>query len=116
MPDPIETMKGERERQARLDRHLGQKWPGPEGRGNRRRFHVPTEQRGDEIGGAEDVEDAANHRAGDAVGDGEGPCHLGFVDREMRGDGPVAALGYQDGGAGVSLGRLGFCVGDAGGC
>lgn len=65
---------------------------------------MPTEERGDKIGGAEDIKAAAQDRAGDAIQSGENPGHLGAVDAEMGGDGSVKALGYEDR-AGVGLGR-----------
>ena len=58
---------------------------------------MPTQQRGDKVGGAKEVEGAGEREAGDAVQAGGVPSYLRTVDGEVRGDGPVAALGGEDG-------------------
>lgn len=87
MPDPIETMKRHRPRQAELGRHLQQQRPLGEAGGQGRGAEVPAEERGGEVGGAEDVEAAGEDGAGYAV--------------EYRGD-----LWW---GEGASVGRLRVC-------
>lgn len=76
---------------------------------------MPTERGSGEVGDAEDVHGAGEHDAGDAVEGGGDPGYLGPVDCEVRGDGAVAALGGQDGGA-FGLGDCGCCGGSGGGC
>lgn len=57
---------------------------------------MPARQRRDEVGGAEDVEAAAEDAARDAVERRSVPGYLRAVDGEVRGDGAVAALGGED--------------------
>lgn len=57
---------------------------------------MPAHQWCDQVGGAEDVETAAEDGAGDAVEPGGVPGYLRAVDREVRGYGPVATLGDED--------------------
>ena len=97
MPYAVETMKRERERHERLDRELGQQRQTAERGRHARALKVPAEQRGDEVGGAEDVEAAGESGARDAVHDGQDPWDLGLVDGEVGGVGPVLALGDEDG-------------------
>ncbi len=74
---------------------------------------MPAHQRRDQVGGAEDVEAAAERRAGDAVERGSVPGYLRFVDGEVRGYGPVEALLHEDF---VRVGRfdVGCCYGSVG--
>ena len=57
---------------------------------------MQAQQRLDEVAEAEDVEGAGEDGAGDAVGDGEGPCCLGLVDSKVGRDGAVQALLDED--------------------
>ena len=55
-----------------------------------------SQQGGYEVGGAEDVEAAADDAAGDAVEDRQNPGGLWLVDGEMGRYGPELALGDED--------------------
>lgn len=57
---------------------------------------MPSQQRRDEVGCAEDVEAAGEDGTGDAVEAGGDPGDLGLVDGEVGGDGAEAALGGED--------------------
>ena len=57
---------------------------------------MPSEQRREEVRGAEDVEAAAEDGACDAVQPGRVPGYLRAVDAEVRGYGTFQALGGED--------------------
>lgn len=67
---------------------------------------MPAQCWGGEVGDAEEIHGSGEHDAGDAVEGGGDPGYLRAVDGEVRGDGAVAALGGEDGGA--------FGLGDGG--
>ena len=73
---------------------------------------MPTEQGGDEVAKAEDVETSREDGARNAVEDGEVPGYLRLVDGEVRGDGAGEALFYKAFVGGGGVGRRG--VGDSG--
>ena len=75
---------------------------------------MPAEQRRDQVRGAEDVEAAAEGRAGDAVQRRAVPGYLRLVDREVRRDGAVEALLDEDGVCVCFADRL-RCGGSGGG-
>lgn len=108
MPDPVEAVKCERHCDSHLHQYLC--GDGPRSKGGRyaRTIQVPSKQRSAEVCGTEDVEPAAENRAGYTVECGEIPRDLGFVDRQVRGDGTVAALLFED--------RVGGRVFDSLGC
>ena len=58
---------------------------------------MPSQQRSNQVRGGEDVETAREDAARDAVQRGRVPGYLGFVDGQVRRDGPVQALGGEDG-------------------
>ena len=107
MSEPIERVIGKGHGKESLEPDLGKIRPAGEGGGEARGLEVPAQQRSDEVGGAEEVEGAGERDAGKAVQAGHDPGNLWFVDGEVRGDGPVAALGGEDG--------MFFALGD-GGC
>ncbi len=76
---------------------------------------MPSQQRGDEVRGAEDVEASGEGAAGDAVEGGCVPGHLGLVDCQVGGDGAVQALGGEDGVRVGGFRWLGLGVGFCGG-
>lgn len=76
---------------------------------------MPSQQRGGQVGGTEDVEAAGEDAAGDAVEGGCVPGDLGLVDRQVRGDGTVEALGGEDGVGVGGFGGLGLRGGFRGG-
>ncbi len=96
MPQPVQAMEGEREREERFRSNLQDQWPSSKRGRNGRALHVQTDVWCDEVEGAEDVEGAAEGAAGDAVEAGEVPGDLGIVDGEMGGDGAVEALAGED--------------------
>lgn len=57
---------------------------------------MPSEERGDEVGGAKDIETAGEDGAGDAGEGGAVPGYLRAVDGEVRGDGAVETLAFED--------------------
>ena len=57
---------------------------------------MPSEQGRDQVAEAEDVKGSREDGARDAVEDREVPGYLGLVDGEVRGDGAVEALGFED--------------------
>ncbi|KAL9089668.1 MAG: hypothetical protein Q9165_005700 [Trypethelium subeluteriae] len=129
MPHAINTMKHKRPRDPHLQQELHRERPPGDSRRDRRRLEVPAKQRRDEVRGAEDVQAAREHRAGDAVQDRRDPGDLRLVDAEVRRDGPFQPLLLEDGvgggrgdagllgGAACSVGgRFGDCGrGDGGG-
>ena len=60
---------------------------------------MPANGRGGEVGDAEEIHGPREHDACDAVEGRGDPGYLGAVDCEVGRDGPVAALGGEDGGA-----------------
>ena len=74
---------------------------------------MPAEEWRDEVGGAEDVEAAAQDGARDTVQGGEDPGYLGAVDAEMGGDRAVEALGSENR-VGVGFGGGLGCGGSVG--
>jgi len=57
---------------------------------------MPSEERGNQVREAKDVEGTGQHGAGNAVEDGSIPGYLRAVDREMRRDGAVETLLDED--------------------
>jgi hypothetical protein len=55
-------------------------------------LEMPSEQRGNEIPEAKNVEGATQDGTRDAVGDGGDPGDLWAINAEMRGDGPSETL------------------------
>lgn len=98
MSDPIETVERKRHSEEQFRRELQHQWPRRERRRHAHGFQVPAHVGRDQVGGAEDVETAAEHGAGDAVEDRQVPGDLWFVDGEVGGDGAVEALAGEDGG------------------
>ncbi len=113
MPDPIEAVKRKREGHQHLQRQLDDQGPRRKRRRHGRGVKVPAEERRDEVGGAEEVEAAAQHGAGDAVQGREGPAHLGPVDAQVGRHGAMEALGGEDG-VGVGFGGGLGCGGSSG--
>jgi len=80
VPDPVETVKGERKRHERLQADLDQDRQRRETRRQTRGFQVPAEQGCGQVRGAEDVDGPGQARACDAVETGEVPGNLRSVD------------------------------------
>ena len=73
-------MKGERHRNTKLQQHLRSDGQRPEGSRHAHAIEMPSEERSAEVGGAEDVEAAAEDAPGNAIEPGEIPADLGLVD------------------------------------
>ena len=89
MPQSVPAMKRKRKTDGPLDQPLSNfpKTAKPFRQSDA--LEMPAQQWGDEVGGAEEIEAAAQERAGDTVQRREIPCYLGFVDCEMWRDGTV---------------------------
>ena len=74
---------------------------------------MPSENRTDQVRGAEDVKTPREDAGSDAVQPRAVPGYLGFVDAEVRGDRTLAALGSENG-VGVLRGGGGYGGGGAG--
>lgn len=97
MPDAIESMKGERQRNTKLEPRLPP--PGQGAKRSRQRGGIeemPAEEGGHEIGEPEDVETAREHGAGDAVQRAGVPGDLRAVDGQVRAYGSAEPLRRQD--------------------
>lgn len=116
MPQPIQRMKGKRQRKEKLRGKLQGKRPSRERCSHRRALQVPAGVRGDEVRGAEEVEGAAEDAAGDAVHDRRDPRYLPLVDAQVRRDGAVEALLGEDFGVLAAFGDGGCCCCSVGGC
>ena len=80
MPNPIVRMKGERHRNTKLQQHLRSNRQRSEGSRHARAIEMPSEEWGEEVGGAKDVEAAAESASSDTIQGGEIPADLGLVD------------------------------------
>ena len=80
MPNPIIGMKSERHRNTKLQQHLRSNGQRPEGSRHARAIEMPSEERSAEVGGAEDIEAAAENAPSDTIKSGEVPADLGLVD------------------------------------
>lgn len=108
MPDPPKTMISKRPRNPKLDQEL-RRWPQrSESRRHTNAIEMPSESRGDEIRGAEDVEAPAKDGSCYAVCDAAVPRYLRAVNGEMGRDGAIEALVFED--------RVGVLGGDGRGC
>lgn len=109
MSNPIERMKRKRQREPKLDGHLGRQRQGSERGSQRRGFQVPAEEWRDQVADTEEVEGTGEDGARDAVQSRDVPGDLRLVDGEVRGDGPVEPLFDDEGfcGGGVGGGRFG---------
>ena len=106
MPQSIETMKRKGQRIDCLQSELHYERQCSEARCNASGLEMPAEGGGGEVRDAEEIHGAGEHDAGDAVEGAGDPGYLRAVDRQVRGDGAVAALGGEDGGS--------FGLGDGG--
>ncbi|KAI9777252.1 MAG: hypothetical protein M1839_008982 [Geoglossum umbratile] len=107
MPNAIPAVIRKRQADKVLGSDLCGNGPGGKGGGDALGLEVPAEERGDEVGGGEEVERAAEERAADAVEGRAVPGDLRAVDGEVGRDGAAFALLGQDGvrgGRGESLG------------
>ena len=59
---------------------------------------MPPEERRGYVRQTEQIYAAGEREPGDAVESGEDPGELRFVDREVRGDGALETLGFEEGG------------------
>ena len=84
MPEPIETVVSKRKRKRKLSQNLERSRPGRKRSRHAGALEVPSGERRDQVRGAEDVEQAAQGRASDAVQRRAVPGDLGLVDGEMR--------------------------------
>lgn len=110
MPDAVEGVEDEGEGEQRLGGDLCGQRPGGEGGSDGLGLEVPAGERGDGVGGEEDVEAARQQRAGDTVERRGVPGDLRLVDAQVGGDGAAQALLLEDGvglGGGQVLGRDG---------
>lgn len=80
MPNPINRMKCEWQRQQTLRRNLGHDWPTRKRRCHARTAQIPSDKRGDQVRGTENIESARENGARETVGDGEDPGDLPLVD------------------------------------
>ena len=96
MPQAVEGVKRERQRDERLDRHLQRSRQRAEGSSQDGALKVPAECRGDEVCQREDVQAAGQGGAGDAVERGRVPGYLWAVDGEVGGHGAVETLFGED--------------------
>lgn len=97
MPQAVEAVEGKGQREESFGSNLQHIRPGRERRRQRRRLEVPAEHRRREVGDAEEVEGTGEGDAGNAIKPREDPRYLRLVNREMGGNGPVEALGREDG-------------------
>lgn len=67
MPEAVEGVENEGEGDQRLGRDLGGERPGGDGGGDGLGLEVPAGERGDGVGGEEDIEAAGQQGAGDTV-------------------------------------------------
>ena len=106
MPDAVPSMKRKRPRNPKLQDALAHGAEAAEPLRHGGRLEVPAQQWRNQVRGAEYVDAAREDAAGDAVEGGSVPGDLGLVDGEVGGDGPVAALGDEDGVLVCGLRRL----------
>jgi len=112
MPQSVERVVGERERNEHLGRDFKKSRPSSEGGRHARALEVPSEGWCDEVREAKDVEAAAEDGACDAVECGAVPGYLWAVDGEMGCDGAVEALFCEDLRGGF-FGGDGLCCGES---
>jgi hypothetical protein len=96
MPQAIEAVEEEREREESLDSKLDSCRPSCDSSDHGLCLHVPSSDWCGEVGETEEVQRARENDAGDTVKTGCVPGDLGLVDCEMRGDGALEALFGED--------------------
>ena len=96
MPNAIERVKAERQRDPELDHKFRHGSQAAEHFRQVRALEVPAQQGGDEVCGAEDVEAPREDGARDPVQSGGVPCYLRPVDGEVGGYRALPALGGED--------------------
>lgn len=106
MPEAVERVVGERQRNRSLRKNLERQRPGGEAGGNDGTLEVPADGRRDQVCGAEDVKGSREGNASDTVEGGAIPGDLGLVDAEMGCDGAVQALLCEDLVAGLTGGEV----------
>ena len=101
MPHPVQTVKGKRPRDQGLRHELDRQRQPAKRRCQRRALEVPAGEGRDQVGRAEDVQTAGEHRARDAVQDRGNPSDLALVDGEVGRDGAFEPLVFEDAVGGV---------------
>lgn len=96
MPESIEGVVEEGERERRLRGNLCENGPCSHSGDHGGSLEMPAQGRGSEVCEAEEVQRAAQHDAGDTVQRGTVPCDLRAVDGEMGGDGTLETLLAED--------------------
>lgn len=96
MAQAVEAVQGEGHGEESLKTDFQGDGQGAERGGHAGGFQVPAEQRGDEVGSAEDVDRARQRAAGDTIQCGQVPRYLRSVDSQVWRDRAVEALGCED--------------------
>lgn len=108
MADAGDGVLGEGPGDEELETSLGESGPGGDGGGHAGGLEVPAGQRGDEVGGAKDVQAASQEGSRDTLPDGAAQPRLSVVvNLEVRRHGPLEALLGQEA-VGIAVGEL-FC-------
>lgn len=96
MPQSVQRVVEEREREEGLEASFCQEWPSSDGRDHRLCLEMPSERRSGEIYEAEEVERAAEGDGCETVETTAVPGDLRLVDGQVRGDGAEGALFCED--------------------